>query len=123
AIAPRAARLPGVPEGAEVVETAVWEALADWLHTSGRLSGRTVAELARLACVATPQFAVEIGELAAAVAADMIWERCGPMRDSGGMRNLLRPLQEAAQRSPRAADALMAALAATAALRRSRHRR
>lgn len=123
AIAPRAACLPRVPAEAAVVETVAWEAVVDWLSSGGRLSGRTVAELARLACVATPQFAVVIGELAAKVATEMIWEQCGPMRDSGGAPNLLRPLQEAARTSSRAADALIAALAATATLRRARSRR
>ena len=118
AIAPRAAGLPGVSHDAAVVETSSWEALADRVLSSGRLAGRTVAELARLACVATPQFAVSIGQLAARVAAEMIWDRCGPMRDSGGMPNALRPLAEAARSSPRAADAFMAARAAAAVLHR-----
>lgn len=118
AIAPRVAGLPGVSQDAAVVETSSWEALADWLLSSGRLAGRTVAELARLACVATPQFAVTIGQLAARVAAEMIWDRCGPMRDSGGMPNALRPLAEAARSSPRAADAFMAARAAASVLHR-----
>lgn len=118
AIAPRAAGLPGVSHDAAVVETSSWEALADWLLSSGRLAGRTVAELARLACVATPQFAVIIGQLAARVAAEMSWDRCGPMRDSGGVPNALRPLAEAARSSPRAADAFMAARAAAAVLHR-----
>lgn len=118
AIAPRAAGLPGVSHDAAVVETSSWEALADWLLSGGRLAGRTVAELARLACVATPQFAVIIGQLAARVAAEMVWDRCGPMRDSGGMPNALRPLAEAARSSPRAADAFMAARAAASVLHR-----
>lgn len=118
AIAPRAAGLPGVSHDAAVVETSSWEALADWLLSGGRLAGRTVAELARLACVATPQFAVVIGQLAARVAAEMIWDRCGPMRDSGGMPNALRPLAEAARSSARAADAFMAARAAASVLHR-----
>lgn len=118
AIAPRAAGLPGVSHDAAVVETSSWEALADWLLSGGRLAGRTVAELARLACVATPQFAVIIGQLAARVAAEMIWDRCGPMRDSGGMPNALRPLAEAARSSARAADAFMAARAAASVLHR-----
>jgi hypothetical protein len=119
AIAPRAAGVPGVAQDAAVVETSCWETLADWLLSGGRLAGRTVAELARLACVATPQFAVIIGGLAARVACEMSWERCGPMRGSGGKPgDALRPLAEAARTSPRAADALMAARAAAAALRR-----
>lgn len=123
AIAPRGARLPEAPAGAAVVRPSEWDAVADWLSSGGRLGGRTVAELARLARIATPQFAVVIGEVAAKVAAEMIWEKCGPMRGSADMRHSLRPLQEAAREHPRAADALVAALAATAVMRSSRRRR
>lgn len=123
AIAPRAAGLPGVPAGVAVVEAPAWEVIVDWLRGGGRLGRLTVAELARLCRVATPQFAVDIGERAAQVAVEMIWERCGPMRGSGGMINSLRPLEEAARTSPRATEALMAALAAMTMYRRAlRHR-
>lgn len=118
AIAPRAAGLPGVPAGAAVVETPTWEALVDWLRVGGRLGRLTMVELARLCRVASPQFAVGIGERAAQMAMELIWERCGPMRDSGGMVDSLRPLEEEARTSPRAADALVAALAALAVYRR-----
>ncbi len=117
AIAPRAARLPGVPKDAIVVEVAAWEAAVDWLQSGGRLGGRTVTELARLACAATPQFAIAIGEWAAQVAVEMTWERAGPMRGGGELRELLRPLEAAATRSARAADALVAALARSSRLR------
>lgn len=123
AIAPRAAGLPGVPAGAAVVETPVWEILVDWLRVGGRLGRLTMVELARLCRVASPQFAVGIGERAAQAALELIWERCGPMRDSGGMICSLRPLEEAARTSPRAADALMAALAALTMYRRRLMRR
>jgi hypothetical protein len=122
AIAPRGARLPEAPEGAAVVDPSEWDAVADWLSSGGRLGGRTVAELSHLACIATPQFAVIIGEIAAKVAAEMIWEKSGPMRGGADMRHSLRPLQEAARTHPRAADALVAALAATAMMRSSRRR-
>jgi hypothetical protein len=118
AIAPRAARLPGVPDEAAVVDVDVWEAAVDWLRGGGRLGGRSVAELARLACIATPQFALAIGEWAAQVAVEMIWERSGPMRGGADLRHALHALQVAARTSPRAADALVAALACSAALRR-----
>ncbi|MEM9488014.1 MAG: hypothetical protein AAGC55_02655, partial [Myxococcota bacterium] len=109
-IAPRAARLPGVHLGrAAVLEASHWEAIATWLVAGGRLAGLTVAELARLACVATPRFAETLGSYAARAAGELGWERCGPMRDSGGLRNPLRPLEEAARQSPSAADALAAA--------------
>lgn len=123
AIAPRAAGLPVASSQAAVVESAVWETLVEWMRGGGRLGGRTVAELARLCLVATPQFAVVIGEIAAQVAVEAIWEQRGPMRDSGGVVCSLRPLEEAARTSPRAADALMAALAALAMLRRAGRRR
>ena len=123
AIAPRAAGLPVASDQAAVVESTAWETLVEWIRGGGRLGGRTVAELARLCRVATPQFAVIIGEIAAQAAVEAIWEQCGPMRDSGGMIYSLRPLEEAARTSPRAADALMAALAAVAMLRRTSRRR
>jgi hypothetical protein len=116
AIAPRAAGLPVVPEPAIVLEAPVWEAAVEWMRGGGRLGGRTVGELARIACIATAQFAIAIGEWAAEVAAEMSWERVGPMRSGGDMRHSLRPLHEAARRSPRAADALTAAMARSSAL-------
>lgn len=120
AIAPQVASVPNVRSGAAVVGDAVWQTLSDWFGRGGRLSGCTVAELARLACIATPQFAVIIGEVAASVAAAMAWERIGPMRGGNDLKTTLRPLQEAARTSPAAADALVAALAATALHRRLR---
>jgi hypothetical protein len=119
-IAPRAARLPTAPAEAVVVAATAWEIVVDWVQSSGRMAGRTVAELARLTCVASPQFAVVLGELAAQVAVEMVWERMGPMRGGGEIGDTLRPLEEAARTSPRAGDALIAALAASALLRRRR---
>lgn len=119
AIAPRAAGLPVVPDHAIVLDAPVWEAAVEWVRGGGRLGGRTVAELARIACIATPQFAIIIGEWAAEVAAEMSWERVGPMRGGGDLRHSLRPLHEAARRSPRAAEALTAAMARSALLRRA----
>lgn len=109
-IAPRVARMPEVPDNVVIIDIKDWEVVADWLRSGGRLGGRTVADLARLACVASPRFAVVIGEWAAEVAHEMTWERIGPMRASGDARHTLRPLEEAATRSARAADALVAAL-------------
>ena len=112
AIAPRALNLPPAPGDAYVLESEAWETLADWLRGGGRLSGRTIPELARLARLATSPFAISIGEVAAQVACEMTWERAGPMRSSAAdPRELLRPLEEAARSSARAADALVAALA------------
>lgn len=110
AIAPRALGLPGVPDDVAIVEIDEWDAVLDWLHGHCRLSGRTVRELAQLACIASPQFAIAIGEWAARVAAEMTWENRGPMRGGAvDLRFSLRPLEEAARRSPRAQDALVAA--------------
>ena len=115
AIAPRALGLPPAPADAIVLEPRVWDTLVDWLRGGGRLSGRTIGELARLARVATSPFAIAIGEVAARVAREMTWERAGPMRSSAiDPRELLRPLEEAARDSASAADALVAALAVRA---------
>ena len=113
-IAPRVARLPSAPDDAAVLEAPAWDAIAGWLARGGRIASHTVAELARLACIATPHFARALGEIAARAAAELLWEDCGPMRGSGGVRNPLRPFEEAARHSPRAADALLAALSVTA---------
>jgi len=110
AIAPRAAQLPGVPEDSIVVDAGAWETLVDWLRSGGRLGGRTIAELARLACIASTQFAITVGEWAARVALEGGWERSGPMRSGLDPRESLRPLEEAAWRSPSAAEALVAAM-------------
>lgn len=117
AIAPRVARLPSAPEDACVVDDESWQVVVDWVRGGGRLSGLSVAELARLATVATPQFALIIGEVAAQVAFDMVWEHAGPWRGGAALSDSLAPLQRAARGSPRAAEALVAALAACAALR------
>jgi len=111
AIAPRAVPLPLAPDDAAVVEDGAWDTLVEWITTGGRLAGRNVAELARLAVIATPQFAIAIGEVAAQVALEMIWERNGPLRGGADLAHSLRPLYDAARRSPRASDALVAALA------------
>jgi len=115
AIAPRAAQLPVAPDGAVVVHAYAWDAVVDWLRGGGRLGGRTIAELARLAAVATPQFAITLGEWAAQVAMELTWERRGPMRTCGSdVIGSLRPLEEAARVHPSAADALIAALSRSA---------
>lgn len=114
-IAPRAAHLPTAPDDAAVVETSSWDTVADWIASSGRLAGRTVEELARLACVATSPFAVAIGEVAAQVARDLARMGRGPLRGVGDVLEWLRPLQLAARTSPRAEEALVAAMAAVTA--------
>ncbi len=111
AIAPRAAQLPGVPEDAIVVDSPAWEAVVDWMRTGGRLGGRTIAELARLCRIASAQFAVTVGEWAARVAIESSWERSGPMRSGADPRDCLQPLADEASRTPRAAEAWLAAMA------------
>ena len=116
AIAPRAARLPVVPDEYLVVDASAWDAVVDWLRGGGRLGGRTVRQLAALARIASPGFAIAIGEWAAQVAAEMIWDRRGPMRGGGDLRQTLRPLEEAAAESPSAAEAWVAALSCASAM-------
>jgi hypothetical protein len=116
AIAPRAARLPVAPPGSAVISASTWEIVVDWVQSSGRMAGRTVTELARLTCLASPQFAVVLGEMAARAAVEMVWEHAGPMRGGTDVIDSLRPLEDAARTSPRAGEALVAALAATAVL-------
>jgi hypothetical protein len=114
AIAPGVVRVPQAPSEAVVVETEAWEALAAWLGKGGRLSGCSVAQLARLAAIASPQFALVIGEVAAEIALELVWESVGPIRGGNTLEAALRPLHDAARHSPRAADAWIAALARAA---------
>jgi hypothetical protein len=123
AIAPRVARLPLAPVDCAVVDDPVWEIVVDWVISGGRIAGRTVAELARLATIATPQFALVLGELAAQAAIDMVWEHAGPLRGGADVVHSLLPLHEAARTSVRAADALVAALSVCAAVRMAYGRR
>jgi hypothetical protein len=122
-IAPRALRLPDAPADAAVIETATWDTLVDWLMGGGRLTGCTVAELARLTAIASPQFATVIGEVAAQVAIEMVWEAAGPLRGGVELEHELRPLRDASRHSLRAAEALVAALSVAAVLWPPRRRR
>ena len=117
AIAPRAARLPDVPPDRAIVGALEWSAAVRWLRDGGRLTGKTIAELAALARVATPQFAIVIGEYAADRALEIVAGRSGPMRGGVGLRQSLRPLEVCARTSARAADALVAALSRVMGLR------
>jgi hypothetical protein len=122
AIAPRVARLPGAPADAVVLDDDTWQIVVDWIRSGGRLSALTVAELARLAGIATPPFALLVGEVAAQVAFEMVWEQAGPWRGGVALEDALAPLQQAARHSQRAAEALVAALAWCASNRRVRRR-
>jgi hypothetical protein len=116
AIAPRAARLPGVPKASRIVEPAVWDTVSSWIRSGGGLSGRTIHELARIASIATSQFAIAVGECVAHVAAELTWQRLGPMRGGGTFVQMLQPLEQAARTSQRANEALVAAMSRGALL-------
>jgi len=122
AVAPNVVRIPEAPHDAAIVEPGVWEALAEWLIGGGRLGALSVAELARLACIATPQFAVLIGEVAARRALDLVWVAAGPLRGLHDLDAALQPLADAARASPRASEALISALAHAAGVTRRRRR-
>jgi hypothetical protein len=121
AVAPNVVRLPEAPAEAAIVEDQAWDVLADWIMCGGRLAGFSVADLARLAAIASPQFAVLIGEVAAERALELAWAARGPLRGAEGVESALHPLATAARQSPRVAEALVAALAyAAGATRRKR---
>ncbi len=123
AVAPNVVRVPEAPPEAAIVDAPEWEALADWLLWGGRLAAYTIGELARLASIATPQFAVLIGEVAAQRALERVWAAAGPWRGSADLETSLQPLIEAARVSPRAAEALISALAHAAGAGRRRRAR
>ncbi len=122
AIAPRVAHLPTAPADAAVLDDGTWQVVVDWIRSGGRLSALTVAELARLAMIATPPFALLVGEVAAQVAFEMVWEQAGPWRGGAAIEDSLAPLQQAARHSARASEALIAALAWCASNRRVRRK-
>lgn len=111
AVAPNVVRLPEAPGDAAIVDDHAWDALADWIMGGGRLAGCSIADLARLAAIATPQFAVLIGEVAAQRALELVSAARGPLRGPGDLESALHPLAAAARQSPRVAEALVAALA------------
>ena len=121
AVAPNVVRLPEAPDEAAIVDDDAWDALTEWIMGGGRLAGCSIADLAQLAAIATPPFAVLIGEVAAERALELVWAARGPLRAAGGVESALHPLATAARQSPRVAEALVAALAyAAGATRRER---
>ena len=121
AVAPSVVRLPEAPTDAAIVDDPVWDALAEWILGGGRLAGCSISDLARLAAIATPQFAVLLGEVAAQRALELVWAARGPLRGVDDVESALRPLVLAARSSSRVAEALVAALAhAAGAVRRRR---
>jgi hypothetical protein len=123
AVAPNVVRVPEAPADAAIVDAPTWDALAEWLLGGGRLAACSIGELARLACIATPQFAVIIGEVAAQRALELVWVAAGPLRGALELDALLQPLVDAARSSPRGAEALVSALSHAAGATRQRRRR
>lgn len=122
AVAPYVISLPEALTDAAIVDVRAWETLADWVLGGGRLAACSVGDLARLATIASPSFAVLIGEVAAQRALELAWAVHGPLRGGAEVESALQPLVDAARTSPRAAEALVSALAhAAGARRRRRH--
>jgi hypothetical protein len=122
AVAPGVVHMEEAPADAAIVELRTWEALADWLLAGGRLAACSISDLARIASIATPQFAVLIGEVAAMRALEYVWAETGPLRGGYDLESALQPFVDAAKTSPRAGEALVSALSHAAGARR-RHRR
>jgi hypothetical protein len=121
AVAPSVVRLPEAPDEAAIIDDESWDALADWIMGGGRLAGCSISDLARLAAIATPQFAVLIGEVAAQCALELVSAARGPLRGVVDIESALHPLVSAARHSQRVAEALISALAhAAGATRRKR---
>ncbi len=121
AVAPNVVRVPEAPVEAAIVDGCAWEALADWVLGGGRLGACSIADLARLASIATTQFAVLIGEIAAQRAIELAWA-AGPLRGGQDVESALQPLVDAARTSARASEALISALAHAAGVTRRRRR-
>ena len=124
AVAPNVVQMPEAPTDAAIVDESSWDALAEWLLGGGRLSACSIGDLARLACIASPQFAVLIGEVAAQRALEHVWAAAGPLRGGGDIvDSVLQPLHDAAKHSMRASEALISALAHAAGASRRRRLR
>ncbi|HEU0033314.1 MAG TPA: hypothetical protein VFQ53_21935 [Kofleriaceae bacterium] len=122
AVAPNVVRVPEAPPGAAIVDGRIWDSIADWVMGGGRLAACAIVDLARLAMIATSQFAVLIGEVAGQRALELAWAARGPLRGGGDVETALQPLVEAARHSPRAGEALVSALSHAAGATRRRWR-
>lgn len=122
AVAPNVVRLPEAPEEAAIIDDHAWDALVDWIMGGGRLAGCSIADLARLAAIATPGFALLLGQVAAQCALELVWAACGPLRGIESVEAALFPLASAARQSPRVAAVLAAARAHVASMTRPRRR-
>lgn len=121
AVAPNVVRVPEAPPEAAIIDSVAWEALADFVIGGGRLAACSIDDLARLVTISSSMFAVLIGEVAAQCALELAWVGRGPLRGGSDLDTALQPLVAAARDSPRAAEALVAALAyAVGATRRRR---
>jgi len=123
AVAPNVVLVEEAPPDAAIVDEPSWDALTDWLLGGGRLAACSIADLARLACIASPQFAVLIGEVAAQRALEHVWAASGPLRGGGDLDSVLQPLVDAAKHSTRASEALVSALSHAAGASRRRRLR
>ena len=122
AVAPNVVSVPEAPVDAAVLDSPAWDPLADWILGGGRFAHCSIPELARLAHIATPHFAVLIGEVVAQRALEIALASTGPLRGGVDLETALAPLADAARRSPRAAEALVSALAHVAGASRRRRR-
>jgi hypothetical protein len=122
AVAPNVVRLPEAPDEAAIVDAHAWDALVDWIMGGGRLAGCSIADLGRLAEIATPGFAVLIGQVAAQRALELVWVARGPLRGVDSVEAALFPLASAARQSPRVAAVLAAARAHAASVTCARRR-
>ena len=122
ALAPNVVNVPEAPSEAAIVDERPFDALTEWVLGGGRLAALAIPELAQLAAISTAQFAVLIGEVAAQRALELVWSGRGPLRGGWDLDSALQPLSEAARDSPRAAEALVSALAHAAGAVRPRRR-
>lgn len=122
AVAPNVVRVPEAPAEAAIVDATAWDALSEWMLGGGRLAACSIDDLARLATISSTQFAMLIGEVAAQRALELVWATRGPLRGGSDLESALQPLVDAAGVSPRAAEALVSALAHAAGASRRRRR-
>jgi hypothetical protein len=120
AVAPTVVLVPEAPASAWIIEEHAWDVLAEWVSGGGRLGACTLQDLARLATIASSQFASLIGEVAAQRALELVWATRGPLRGGTDLEIALQPFVDAARTSSRAAEALISAFAHAAGVRRRR---
>lgn len=111
AVAPSVVRVPEAPAEAAILDEEELDVLTKFAMSGGRIGGFSIADLARLAAIATPQFAVVIGEIAAERACELASLAVGMYRGAIDIEQALRPFAELSRTSARVADALVAALA------------